>query len=113
MSPTGKVRDMRRTGSGSTRNRGYPKFTFTYQGRKYSLACHQFGAWIRYGHTILGWEIRHADGDKQNFDPSNLLPGTRSQNEQDKCPKKRSEIARKAAKARWERRDVEQVPLFI
>lgn len=70
---------------------GYPKFTFYYKGKVYKIKCHKLAAYQKYkGKSLVhGIVVRHKDDDILNYDPSNLVLGTQSQNMKDRFREKR------------------------
>lgn len=91
LSPRGRVMALHKDSS------GYPWFRYEKDGE--SVAVHRLVAYQKFGKDIYtpGLEVRHKDNDPGNTKPSNILLGTKSQNEMDKNPAVRLAAARTAA----------------
>lgn len=64
----------------------------------YGVPVHKFAAYWYYGEDsyVEGLVVRHLDGDTLNVSKENLVMGTHSENNLDKCPKVRRNAAIKA-----------------
>lgn len=81
-------------------NQRYPTFSvnvgkLTASG-VFGIPVHRFAGFCFYGDDIFNPElcVRHLDADTENISKSNLILGTHSENELDKCPEARSRVGR-------------------
>lgn len=79
----------------------YPTFSTNWGGYVYGVPVHQFAAYQYYGKAafIKGTQIRHINGDTLDFSKANIVLGSSSQNQLDKCPTSRKQAAQKARAA--------------
>lgn len=79
----------------------YPTFSTNWGGVVYGVPVHQLAAYQFYGIAAFakGVQVRHLDGDTLNFSKANILLGSSSQNQMDKCPVSRKQAAQKARAA--------------
>lgn len=102
---SGKELGVKRRGS-----QRYPTFSFkcgnefTKSG-VYGIPVHKLAAYCFYGESMFreGVVVRHLDADVLNVSRENIVLGTSSDNERDKCPKDRSRVARIARAAQGKR----------
>lgn len=100
--PSGKCLKLRFDGD------GYLTFNVRMDsvvGRRYvrRVRVQRLVSYQKYGEASIaaGIETRHKDGDKTNNEWSNILIGTRSDNEMDRSPEERSARSRHASLCRW------------
>ena len=79
----------------------YPTFSTNWGGRVYGLPVHKLAAYQYYGEESFkeGIVVRHLDANTLNISRDNILLGSHSENNLDKCPKLRSKVASVARKA--------------
>lgn len=73
----------------------YPSFSTNWGGKVYGLPIHQLAAYQFYGKAAFakGIQIRHLNGNTLDFSKSNILLGSSSQNQLDKCSVSRKQAA--------------------
>jgi len=79
----------------------YPTFSTNWGGMVYGIPIHQFAAYQFYGEAafVENIQVRHRNGDTLDFSKDNILLGSSSQNQMDKCPLSRKQAAQKARAA--------------
>jgi len=79
----------------------YPSFSYNGDGTVFGIPVHMFAAYCYYGYKLFdpSLVVRHVDGDTLNISNTNLVLGTRSENEHDKSAKTRSIVASIARKS--------------
>ena len=82
----------------SDNNRGYPVISVSINESRTTIPVHKLVAYQKYGSLIFqkNIQVRHLDGNKCNFEYSNIQLGTPSDNRYDIPKQKRKEIAFKA-----------------
>lgn len=73
----------------------YPTFSTNWGGKVFSLPVHQFAAYQYYGDETFSDSVvvRHLDSNTLNITKENLVLGSHSENNLDKCPQVRSRVA--------------------
>ena len=96
----------------------YPSFNISLlQGNKSSgtFPFHKFVAYILYGEESFakGVHVRHLDGNTLNLSKENIVLGTASENELDKCAEVRKSSAKKARSSQGSRPNNHVVPSVV
>lgn len=75
----------------------YPTISTNWGGKVFSIPAHQLAAICFYGEDVLLYDcIRHLDADTTNLSKTNIVLGSRSENELDKPKEHRIQRARAA-----------------
>lgn len=80
----------------------YPRFGHKFEDGVRQVMVHRLVAFKKYGEALFqpGIEVRHKDGNPGNFEESNIIIGTHSENMMDRSPERRVEVAKNAARRR-------------
>ena len=80
-------------------SKGYPAINISYNKKVKHLKVHRLKAYFLFGNKIFDkeLEVRHKDGDKFNFNDSNIAIGTKSENAFDRPADERRKHAITAA----------------
>jgi len=95
INPRGKELKLRPNGY------GYPKFNINIAGKIQHVPAHRLQALYKYGDKLFekGTEVRHLNGDINDFRYENIAIGSASQNQLDKSEITRKTVALKAARS--------------
>ena len=93
--------------------KGYPTFCVGIDGKNKHVTCHRLQAFQKFGDKVFveGTQVRHLNGDKEDFSWDNIDIGTASENTLDRCPLLRQKIARIGARKKSKLSDEDVVEI--